>query len=236
MQEPSKSGESTTGGSRTGESRLTPDAIAELLIPYVEHASALGLPDDLFSNLSAYLEILLRWNARTNLTAVRTPEEIVKRHFGESLFAAQQVLAAGKPGTLADVGSGAGFPGIPLKLLVPQLQVTLIEAHQKKATFLREVIRALRLDEIVVQEIRAEQVSQTFDVVTVRAVERFAQILPVAGGLLNASGRLVLLIGEEQVDPAKAILPALRWEEPVLMPESDGRVVLVGMTAEVLML
>ena len=118
-------------------------------------------------SISTYIDILLRWNSRINLTAVRAPEEIVTRHFGESLFAARCLFPAGvgpglspgqaapseayqdailaehrrpRTGDLIDLGSGAGFPGLPIKIWAPDLHVTLIESNQKKATFLREVV------------------------------------------------------------------------------------------------
>ncbi len=231
---------------RQGESRVTPEAIATLLVPYVElEGLAPVLPETLVSKISIYLDLLLRWNARTNLTAIRSPEEIVTRHFGESLFAAQQIFLAGKSAaaaaqagtTLADIGSGAGFPGLPVKLWSSQfgpsqLQVTLIESHQKKATFLREAIRALTLSGIEVQTTRAEQVAQLFDTVTLRGVEQFDQILPAAARLLKPGGRLALLIGEDQIPSAAAVLPTLQWEKPHRIPESQRRVILVGTTAE----
>ena len=217
---------------------MIPTSISSLLIPYIEHS----LSETLLSQISTYLDLLLRWNARTNLTAIRSPEEIITRHFGEALFAARQIFPAensagkseGSPTTsLADVGSGAGFPGLPIKLwssqsAAPQLHVTLIESHQKKATFLREVIRALQLTGIEVQATRAELLTKTFDTVTLRAVEHFDQVLPTAAKLLNPSGRLAILIGEDQIPSAKAILPAVKWEEPHPIPNSERRVVFVG--------
>src|SRR5207244_4988480 len=109
--------------------------------------------------ISIYIDILLRWNARVNLTAVRDPEEIVTRHFGESLFAARRLfpapMADNQPpvnyqrqttsNRVIDVGSGAGFPGIPIKIWEPQVHLTLIESNQKKATLLMEVERAITL-------------------------------------------------------------------------------------------
>src|SRR6202021_2800782 len=96
----------------------------------------------LIPQLSLSPDLLLKWNSRTNLTAIRDPEEIVRRHFGESLFTGTQLPEAT---TLLDFGSGAGFPGLPIQLLLPNLQVTLAESQNKKATFLREVIRTLGL-------------------------------------------------------------------------------------------
>src|SRR5271167_2245380 len=118
--------------------------IAELLQPFAEPHM---LSPELSAQLESYLDLLLRWNARINLTAVRDPEQVVTRHFGESLFAARVLFAESpKSATLADVGSGAGLPGIPIKLFAPGIALTLIESHQKKATFLREVIRTLELE------------------------------------------------------------------------------------------
>jgi 16S rRNA (guanine527-N7)-methyltransferase len=204
--------------------------IAELLRPYLPED---GLSPDLLSQLQRYLDLLLRWNARMNLTAVRNPEEIVTRHFGESLFAAQVLLGdkddAAISQTLADVGSGAGFPGIPMKLFAPELTLTLIESHNKKATFLREVIRTLALDNAEVFSARAEQWGKTADLVTLRAVEQFDRALPAAAKLVGAGGRLCLLIGTGQVSTAQEILGA-DWtgQKPNVVPRSTGRVVLVG--------
>src|SRR5215813_3063066 len=119
-----------------------------LLAPFLDKADP---PPQLIAQLQTYLDLLLRWNARINLTAVRDPEQIVTRHFGESLLAGRVLLqcgaldSGGKAATLADLGSGAGLPGIPIKLLSPQTHTTLIEANHKKAAFLREVIRHLNL-------------------------------------------------------------------------------------------
>src|ERR1700680_4675226 len=154
------------------------ERIAELLEPFLDPATDQTLTGDDLDLISTYIDLLLRWNARINLTAVREPEEIVTRHFGESLFAARQLFprrlsvsgAAATPVQVADVGSGAGFPGIPIKLWAPNIFLTLIESNHKKATFLREVARALTLTDINIQNARAE----TFppppsDVVTLRA-------------------------------------------------------------------
>jgi len=218
---------------------MTPASIAPLLVPYAQHSSM--FPDPLLSQLSVYLDLLLRWNARTNLTAIRAPEEIVSRHFGESLFAARKILSAvstpaANPSTLADIGSGAGFPGIPIKLWSMQikspLHVSLIESHHKKATFLREAIRTLQLSEIDVQATRAEQVSQRFNVVTLRAVERFADILPTAASLVQPKGYIALLIGDDQIATSRALLPTFKWDEPAPIPNSQRRVLLLGQAPE----
>jgi 16S rRNA (guanine527-N7)-methyltransferase len=199
--------------------------IAELLQPFIAGET---LPDELLEQLSTYLDLLLRWNARVNLTAARDPGQIVTRHFGESLFAARTLLtdADWAAGTLADVGSGAGFPGIPIKLWAPQIKLTLIESQNKKATFLREVIRALQLEGADVFGGRAEQWRQTADIVTLRAVEKFESQLPIAAALVAPPGRLCLLIGAKQTDAARQLLgDAWQWQNPAAIPRSEDRVV-----------
>jgi 16S rRNA (guanine527-N7)-methyltransferase len=204
--------------------------IAELLRPFT---GAVDLSAELQESLRLYLDLLLRWNARMNLTAVRGPEQIVTRHFGESLFAASMLLGDIKgpeaSATLADVGSGAGFPGIPMKLWAPRIHLTLIESQNKKATFLREVLRTLKLDTADVFCGRAEQWRKTANLVTLRAVEKFEQILPVASDLVASGGRLGLLVGERQLPKAHQILAApFAWQAPIAIPESHGRVLAVA--------
>lgn len=202
--------------------------IAELLAPFTGGET---LTPRLLEALQRYLDLLLRWNARVNLTAVRDPEKIVARHFGESLFAAR-VLLRGREGTtstLTDVGSGAGFPGVPMKLFAPQLKLTLIEAHNKRAVFLREVVRSLGLDRSEVFGGRAEHWAKTADLVTLRAVEQFERALPVAAKLVAGGGRLGLLIGAGQVSTAQEVLgKSWRWREPTAVPLSEARVVLAA--------
>ena len=222
---------------------VTPDAIAEQLVPYL---GADRLSAERLGQLATYLDLLLRWNARTNLTSVRKPEDIVSRHFGESLFAARQLFPSSQqpmadsqrpysghwpPATghsCADLGSGAGFPGLPLKIWAPGLRVTLIESQNKKTTFLREVVRALQLKDVEVFSGRGEDVDRRFDLVTLRAVERFESALEIATGLLAPSGRLALLIGSAQVEAARNHARYLQWSEPLAVPLSDARVLFVG--------
>ena len=200
--------------------------IAGLLAPFTGGAT---LTPSLLEALQRYLDLLLRWNARVNLTAVRDPQTIVTRHFGESLFAARILLRRGgetsAPSTLADVGSGAGFPGIPIKLFAPGLELTLIESHNKKAAFLREVVRSLGIGGAYVFAGRAEQWAKTADLVTLRAVEQFARALPVAAKLVAVDGTLGLLVGAGQVPTAQKLLGGnWKWEEPVSVPGSEARV------------
>ena len=209
----------------TGHCPLDTARIAELLEPFLPAPDCL-----LLEQLQTYLELLLRWNARTNLTSVRRPEEMVTRHFGESLFAARVLLGEDRSasGRLADVGSGAGFPGVPMKLFAPGLRLTLIESQNKKATFLRELVRALELPDAEVFYGRAEQWGQSADYVTLRAVEKIGQALSVAAGLVAPGGRMGVLIAAGQTELARMTISHMTWREEVRLPMSGARVVLIG--------
>jgi 16S rRNA (guanine527-N7)-methyltransferase len=231
---------------------MQPSRIAALLQPFL----SAPLSDQQLQSISTYIDILLRWNARINLTAVRQPEEIVTRHFGESLFTARHLFSQlelhdatvapaalprpAKPSAafgrsantqstrLVDLGSGAGFPGIPIKIHSPHAHVTLIESNQKKATFLREVIRALTLTDVNVFAGRAENFRDAGDIVTLRAVERFQDAVPIAARLVAPTGRMALLIGEQQIDSLPDLAPTFHWLEPLPIPLSESRVLLIG--------
>ena len=231
---------------------MDPSRIAHLLAPFLNDAK---LANTQLTTISTYIDLLLRWNTRINLTAVRDPEEIVTRHFGESLFAALHLFppensrphpgapgfaSFAKPGIdgsadlsgLLDLGSGAGFPGIPIKLWAPHLHVTLIESNQKKATFLREVCRATTLTDVNVLAGRAETYTgAAAGTVTMRAVERFDSALAVARRLIAPLGRLALLIGTPQAGRAHQLLADLAWSDPIPIPLSSSRVLVVGTAA-----
>jgi 16S rRNA (guanine527-N7)-methyltransferase len=232
---------------------MEPARIAELLQPFLVAPSPLkaGQPDalpaalspDQLKYISMYINVLLRWNARINLTAIRQPEEIVTRHFGESLFAARLLFPTQQSRrerpqcrrerprscTVIDVGSGAGFPGLPIKIWAPQVDLTLIESNQKKATFLREVIRGLTLININVFPGRAEDYpNPPADLVTLRAVERFDTALPLAASLVAPYGRLVILISEPQLARAKNLTPSLIWDLPLPVPLSSSRILAIA--------
>jgi 16S rRNA (guanine527-N7)-methyltransferase len=214
--------------------------IAELLEPFLGPSDGRRLTDAELAKVSAYIDLLLRWNVRINLTAIREPEEIVTRHFGESFFTARHLFpATARVGTaaaadvaqvrLTDIGSGAGFPGIPIKLWAPEISLTLIESNQKKAVFLREVGRALGLADMKLENARAETISSgAFDIVTLRAVERFSEALPEAASLVGPSGRLALLISSAQLQTAESILTDYRWDDRHPVPMSQSRLLLIG--------
>lgn len=165
----------------------------------------LGLDPALSAPLLAYLSLLLRWNRTYNLTAIRDPEEMVTRHLLDSLAMHAYV----RPGALADLGTGPGLPGIPLAIARPDLQVTLVESNGKKARFLREAVRQLKLGNARVAESRAEAVAEpgAYEQITARALDTLAGIIAVGGHLLSPSGRLLAMKGVNPVEEMAA-LPA----------------------------
>ncbi len=198
-----------------------------LLAPYLESEE---LSPGQVDQLSKYLDLLLKWNARMNLTAVREPEQIVTRHFGESLFTARHLFPLpDAAATLGDVGSGAGFPGLPIAIARPHVRVTLIEAHGKKSVFLKEVVRSLGLANVAVLASRAEKCVERFDVVTFRAVEHFEAILPVSADLVTDGGRLAALVGSSQVEAITTVI-GKEWQigESVYFPDSSQRLVWIA--------
>jgi 16S rRNA (guanine527-N7)-methyltransferase len=168
--------------------------------------AALGLdPASVAPKLLDYLALLVRWNKTYNLTAVRDPHEMVVKHLLDSLAMHPFVdgLAA-RGGTLADLGTGPGLPGIPLSIVKPGLKVTLVESNGKKARFMREAIRQLGLKDARVAESRIEAVDEpgAYDAITARALATLPLILELGGHLLKPDGRLLAMKG---VHPAEEI-------------------------------
>lgn len=176
--------------------------------------AAMGLAAALAPPLLTYLTLLNRWNKTYNLTAIRDPLEMVTRHLLDSL-AMQPYL---EQGTLADLGTGPGLPGIPLAIARPQLQVTLVESNGKKARFMREAVRQLGLGNARVAESRAEALDEpaAYDNLTARAMDTLAGIIAVGGHLLRPGGRLLAMKGVYPHDEI-AQLPA-GWQVEQVLP------------------
>jgi 16S rRNA (guanine527-N7)-methyltransferase len=189
---------------------------------------SLEADSDQVLKIQQYIKILLAWNAKLNLTAIRNPLEILYRHFCESMYAGVAVPV--ETGRLADVGSGAGFPGLPLKILYPNLQVFLIESSIKKATFLAEVIRELGLADARVLVNRYEELSEEvapLDFVCSRAVGEFGPFLEWAGSKRVAAKQVILWISARDLLEIQRIR-SWEWREPILVPHSLRRLLLVG--------
>lgn len=172
---------------------MMPDAPADLL---VQAAAAWGLQltAQQLDQFAVYATLLREWNKRTNLTAITSTDQIYLRHFLDSLVCTR--CWPMPPQTLVDIGSGAGFPGLPLKLLYPALDVTLLESVGKKAAFLRHVTAALGLSQVTIVQARAEdlgrdpQQRERYDCVTARAVAEVRVLAEYGLPLLRIGGRL----------------------------------------------
>jgi 16S rRNA (guanine527-N7)-methyltransferase len=180
--------------------------------------------------IQQYTELLLRWNEKVNLTAIRDPLEVLYRHFCESMYGA--VVIPLEKCRLADVGSGGGFPGIPLKIIRPELDLYLIESNVKKATFLTEVVRELSLQGVRVLVSRYEELHEELapvDVVCSRAVGDFEPFLDWASSPILGTERIALWIGGEDAALVRQLpLEGWQWEEPKPLPHSLRRFLLVG--------
>src|SRR6266849_4701328 len=176
--------------------------------------------DDQVLQIQQYIEILLTWNEKINLTAIRDPFEVLYRHFCESMYAARAVPT--QSGRLADVGSGGGFPGLALKIACPELHVFLIESNVKKATFLAEVIRELGLAETRVLVSPYEELGEEvapLDFVCSRALGEFNKFLGWAHSERVAVSQAILWVGGRDIDEIKKIGGWL-WKDPVAVPRS----------------
>lgn len=199
------------------------DSVAAALLPF-----GIAAAPDLAAAVRTYAELLLRWNARINLTAITRPRDVLERHFGESFFAAEAVPIPG--GRLVDAGSGAGFPGLALKLVRPELHVTLLEPNQKKCAFLKEVCRGLNLRNVEVIAKRFEETKLppgAADYLTARALGDHEKLLKWGRGVLAANGAAVLWLGAEDAS-AVAQIKGWSWRAPVVIPRSKSRVLLMG--------
>ena len=202
---------------------LSNETIIRALQPYCITASS-----RLCDQVRVYIDLLLRWNQKTSLTAVTQPEEIVRFHFGESLLAVPSVPI--RHGRLADVGSGAGFPAVPIRMVFSNLSVTLIESNQKKATFLAEVLRELQLQNVEVRRSRMEDASfqdGAVDYVSARAVRIDDGFLNWSCQSLNSSGSLVLWLGEGDAANVSG-KPGWNWADLIRIPGAERRVILRG--------
>ena len=186
--------------------------------------AGLDLPPELAESLGAYFNLLARWNARINLTSLGDEVAAVDRLLIEPLVAADHV---GRERVAAlDIGSGGGSPAIPLKLARPRLVLTMVESKTRKAAFLREVVRALALDDARVETARYEELllrpelHEAFSLVTVRAVRIDKSLLGRLQAFLAPGGKVLLFRGPSGSDVPDAVKPPLHWLKTVPLVES----------------
>lgn len=204
--------------------------ISELQVRGLLEPFKLELSSSQIAQLLEYLELLLKWNRKINLTAIRTAEDCVTRHFGESLYLARRATLDGR---LLDIGSGAGFPGLALKIAFPRLAVTLLEPVAKKRAFLKEVARTCRMESV---EVRGERLvdflrqdrEARFDAVTARAVGRVERLVEQAKKSLAAGGKLYLWLTAEQCTRLAQTTRDFRWDPPIPLPMARQREIWIG--------
>ena len=204
----------------------TPNAIAQRLNVLLTAARLEPLDTQTANRFGEYVSLLLRWNARMNLTAVRDEDGILSVHIIESIVVAKNIPA--KINTLLDFGSGAGLPGIPIALCRPEMAVTLAESQSKKAAFLQEAVRVLGLSARV-HAGRAETLAGKFDCVTLRAVDRMAEAVAAAAKLVRPDGWLALLTTSGDSEGLKQAAGAeiSSWDL-VRLPSGAERILLLG--------
>jgi 16S rRNA (guanine527-N7)-methyltransferase len=202
---------------------LSNDSVQDWIAPFHPQLTSTQI-----EQVQKYVSLLLLWNRKISLTSIENPQELLSRHFGESFFGTKFVENVGC--RLADVGSGAGFPGLALKIVLPELQVFLIEQDTRKATFLNEVIRALNLVNAKVfrsaYEALASEIAD-FDAIVARAVGDHKSLLKWAAPRLSGSGEAILWIGAEDAARLNG-LPTWKWRLPLALPNSKNRVLLSG--------
>ncbi len=188
-------------------------------------ASAMGLalPDGALPRLVGYLELLNQWNRAFNLTAVRDPSQMVTRHLLDSLSLVPWI----RPGSLLDVGSGGGLPGIPLALAIPGLAVTLLDSNGKKTRFLQQAVIELGLDTVSVVKARAENYrpAEVFDQVVCRAFSDMSAIWSLCAPLCRPDGRILAMKGAMPEAELASLAPGeMRVAvHPVTVPGLEGQ-------------
>jgi 16S rRNA (guanine527-N7)-methyltransferase len=206
---------------------LSADVIGKALGEFQVEATS-----EQIASIQRHMALLLAWNDKINLTAIRDPLEMLYRHFCESMYAAVAVPLQG--GRLADVGSGGGFPGLPLKIIRPELHVFLIESNVKKATFLAEAVRELDVAEARVLVSRYEELGEEItplDFVCSRALGEFEKFLNWTGSAQVAAKQVILWAGGRDIEEIKKI-GGWNWRQPISIPHSLQRFLLVGAREE----
>lgn len=196
---------------------ITREEFSRLL---VRHFFPVGsLSEQQIGELYRHYQLLELWNKKLNLTAIRKAEQAVVRHYCESLFLG--TLLPADPVSVADIGSGGGFPGIPMAILRPDCRFALIESHQRKAAFLREAVRPYSHVRVLAE--RAEDLKTRFDWAVCRAVKWRR----IAGAMCRLAKHLGFLTGEAEAVELMQI-PEIEWHQPIRLPWGERRVVVIG--------
>ncbi len=196
--------------------------IQSLLQPYCR-----DVPLEICGKIQLYMDLLSVWGNKIALTTITNEEDVIRFHFGESIFALS--LDSFEHGRLADVGSGAGFPGLAIKLLRPNLRVTLLEPNKKKCAFLNEVARRLELTDVDILSIGFESSAirpNELRFVTSRALGRIGDLLSWSHNTLSRDGRVIFWLGTEDAEET-ARIPSWHWVQRSI-PGTVKRKIIAG--------
>jgi 16S rRNA (guanine(527)-N(7))-methyltransferase RsmG len=175
--------------------------------------------------LAKHYAMLREWNRRVNLTRITEPEDAAQFHYADSLFGGRFIHDAR---AILDIGSGAGFPAIPLAVLRPDVHVTALEANQKKSLFLNEAKDALKLANFKVATARIESFdSTTFDLLTSRALDRAESVLPSIITKLGAGQRFMLYCAPDLIAKLDGRLASVRKVETHAVPQTESRLIAI---------
>ena len=163
---------------------------------FIEEVQKLGImpTKEQLQQLEKFYQLLIEWNQKINLTRITEKEDVYLKHFYDSLTIVKEIDLS-KVDTLCDVGTGAGFPGIVLKIFYPNLKITLIDSLLKRVNYLNKIIKELELKDIKAIHTRGEEYHETFDVVTARAVANIEKLLKYTMHLVNKNGKLIAMKG-----------------------------------------
>jgi 16S rRNA (guanine527-N7)-methyltransferase len=202
---------------------LSPSAVLSALQPFGVVPAAQQV-----DTIRDYIRLLVLWNEQVGLTALSEPEEVLTRHFGESLFAARHVPFGHS--RLADIGTGGGFPGLAIRIFRPDIQLLLVESNKKKAAFLAEAVRTLGVNNVDIVASRFEDWrpgASSLDFITSRALGRYSFLMRWAVETLKPTGKLILWLGDDEGNRVQ-MRPGWHWDPPERIPLSRRRQILVG--------
>jgi 16S rRNA (guanine527-N7)-methyltransferase len=195
----------------------------------IQEAGLRSLSPAAIGKFDSYLGLLLKWNSKLNLTAVREPDQIIRRHFVECIQCAQALPELPHGSTLLDFGSGAGLPGIPIAICRPEIRATLAESQGKKAAFLREACRCLDLKaEVFDGRVEEMDPRRVFSSVTLRAVEKMVEACRIALNRVGPRSWIVLFATEATEMELTAALPEISWRQKLPIPDSETGRILLG--------
>ena len=163
---------------------------------FIEELKKLNIEitEDQLQKLNKFYELLVEWNEKINLTRITEKEDVYLKHFYDSLTITK-VINLNEVETLCDIGTGAGFPGVVLKIMYPNLKITLVDALQKRVNYLNEIIKELDLKDIEALHVRGEDLKEKYDVVTSRAVANIEKLLTYTMHLVNKDGVMIAMKG-----------------------------------------